>query len=108
MGKERSHGMPRADTEETRRAILRAAHTLFMERGYRGVTTRMVAEACGVKQPLLYYHFADKETLYLAVHQEQTASSRAALERIAARHHESIPERLCAVIRYLRLSSPQN
>jgi AcrR family transcriptional regulator len=108
MVKERSSAVPRPNTEETRRAILRAAHTLFMELGYRRVTTRMVAEACGVKQPLLYYHFADKETLYLAVHQEQIASSRAALERIAARHHESIPERLHAVVCYLRRSSPHN
>jgi len=108
MPKERAHGVPRADTEETRRAILRAAHTLFMELGYRSVTTRMVADACGVKQPLLYYHFADKETLYLDVYREQTALSRAALERIAARHHEGVPERLRAVVCYLRCSSQKN
>jgi AcrR family transcriptional regulator len=108
MPKERAPGPPKAATEETRQSILRAAHSLFMELGYRAVTTRMVAEACGVKQPLLYYHFADKETLYLDVHREQMATSRAALERISARHHEPVPARLHAVICYLRRSSQQN
>ena len=80
----RGHGraIQRADTEETRRAILRAAHNLFMELGYRAVTTRMVADASGVKQPLLYYHFADKEALYLEVQREQSMAYKAALERI--------------------------
>ena len=99
---------PRADTEETRRAILRAAQALFMKFGYRAVTTRMVAEACGVKQPLIYYHFSDKETLYLEVHREQAAASRAALERIAARQGESVPMRLSHVVRYMRQSYQQN
>jgi AcrR family transcriptional regulator len=91
-----------AETEETRRAILRAAHQLFMEQGYRAVTTRMVAESSGIRQPAIYYHFADKETLYLEVLREQSATTRAALERIAARSDDSIPERLRAAAQYLR------
>lgn len=108
MPNERPRSGLRADTEETRRAILRAAQSLFMKFGYRAVTTRMVAEACGVKQPLLYYHFSDKETLYLEVHREQAAASRTALERIAARQGESVPVRLSHVVRYLRQSYQQN
>ena len=106
----RGHGraIQRADTEETRRAILRAAHNLFMELGYRAVTTRMVADASGVKQPLLYYHFADKEALYLEVQREQSMAYKAALERIAARHNENVPERLLHVVMYLRGSHHQN
>ena len=98
----------RTDTEETRRAILRAAHDLFMELGYRAVTTRMVADASGVKQPLLYYHFADKEALYLEVQREQSMTYKAALERIAARSNASVPERLQHVVLYLRRSRQQN
>ncbi len=108
MPTDRSRTTPRPDTEETRRAILRAAQSLFMKLGYRTVTTRMVAEACGVKQPLLYYHFSDKETLYLEVHREQAAASRAVLERIAARQGESVPVRLSHIMRYLRQSYQQN
>lgn len=104
----RGRVVQRADTEETRRAILRAAHDLFMELGYRAVTTRMVADASGVKQPLLYYHFADKEALYLEVQREQSMAYKVALERIAARSNESIPERLQSVVLYLRRSRQQN
>ncbi|MBA3824536.1 MAG: TetR/AcrR family transcriptional regulator [Ktedonobacterales bacterium] len=98
----------RTDTEETRRAILQAARQLFMEQGFRAVTTRMVAEASGVKQPLIYYHFADKEALYLEVQRDYAATCRAALERIAARQSESVPERLRHVARYLRQAHQMN
>jgi AcrR family transcriptional regulator len=108
MPRGRARSTQRSDSEETRQAILKAAQDLFMERGYRAVTTRMVADASGVKQPLLYYHFADKEALYLEVQREQAMACRVALERIAARKHESVPERLCHVIRYLRHSHQQN
>ena len=108
MPRIRTGASQRPDTEETCRAILRAAHDLFMEHGYRVVTTRMVADASGVKQPLLYYHFADKETLYLEVHREKSLASHIALERIVARHNESIEARLYDVTRYLRQSRQHN
>jgi AcrR family transcriptional regulator len=99
---------PRADSEETRQAILHAARQLFMKHGFRAVTTRMVAEASGVKQPLIYYHFADKEALYLEVQRDYAATCLAALDRIAARHSESVPERLRQVARYLRQAHQMN
>jgi len=108
MVRGRGRAIQRADTEETRRAILRAAHDLFMELGFRAVTTRMVADASGVKQPLLYYHFADKEALYLEVQREQSMAYKAALERIAARSNASVPERLQHVVLYLQRSHQQN
>ena len=108
MPRGRARSTQRSDSEETRQAILNAAQDLFMERGYRAVTTRMVADASGVRQPLLYYHFADKESLYLEMQREQATACRVALERIAARKNESVPERLCQVIRYLRGSHQQN
>ncbi len=100
--------VPRADHEETRSAILRAARQLFMEQGFRAVTTRMVAEASGVKQPLIYYHFVDKEALYLEVQRDYAATCRAALERIAARQSESVLERLRHVVAYLRQAQQMN
>jgi AcrR family transcriptional regulator len=108
MGRGRARGVARTDTEETRRAILRAAHDLFMELGYRAVTTRMVADASGVKQPLLYYHFADKEALYLEVQREQATALQAGLQRIASRQSESIPVRLQHIVQYVRQNHRQN
>jgi AcrR family transcriptional regulator len=46
--------------------MLKAAHTLFAERGYQPVTMDEVAAAVGVTKPLLYNYFGNKERLYLA------------------------------------------
>jgi AcrR family transcriptional regulator len=50
-----------------RSQILLAARDLFIEHGYRGLAMRQIAEAVGVSKPALYYHFQDKEELFLAV-----------------------------------------
>jgi AcrR family transcriptional regulator len=55
--------LPRAERE---RQMLQAAHLLFAERGYSGVTMDDVAGAIGVTKPLLYNYFGNKERLYLA------------------------------------------
>jgi AcrR family transcriptional regulator len=55
--------LPRAERE---RQMLLAAHVLFADRGYAGVTMDDVAEAVGVTKPLLYKYFGNKERLYLA------------------------------------------
>jgi AcrR family transcriptional regulator len=36
---------------------------MFSERGYRATSTREIAEAVGVKQASLYYHFASKQEI---------------------------------------------
>ncbi len=71
---------------ETRRLILQAAQTLFMTYGYRAVTTRQVADACGITQPALYRHFSDKQDLYVSVQVDVVTQSGNALERIAKRN----------------------
>ncbi|GAC1393960.1 MAG: TetR/AcrR family transcriptional regulator [Ktedonobacteraceae bacterium] len=86
--------------EETRTTILRTAQQLFMEHGYRAVSTRQIADACGLTQPALYHHFSDKQDLYVAVMKESLLQTQAALERIA-RRSESVQERLKRVVRYL-------
>lgn len=90
----------RDDAEETRRAILRAAQPLFMEHGYRAVSTRQIAEACGLTQPALYHHFNDKEQLYVAVLLDELGTMRAGLERIAGRGGD-VAERLRQVVLFL-------
>src|SRR5579884_1347641 len=96
----------REDAEETLRTILRTAQQLFMEYGYRAVTTRQIASACGLTQPALYHYFRDKQELYLAMMHEEVAKMRAALERMA-RRGESVAERLQRIVVYL-LNSGQH
>lgn len=63
MGKKRSKKQ-RLSSDERRLAILEAAVPLFAEEGFRGVTTRKLAERAGVSEALLYQHFPSKEALY--------------------------------------------
>ena len=94
------------DAEETQRTILRTAQQLFMEYGYRAVSTRQLAAACGLTQPALYHYYADKQDLYVAMAQEEVAKLRVALERLA-RRGDSVEERLQQVMLYL-LGSTQH
>lgn len=47
--------------------ILSSATQLFIEQGYYGLSMRQIAETVGVTKAALYYHFKDKETLFLAI-----------------------------------------
>jgi AcrR family transcriptional regulator len=40
---------------------------LFSQRGFRGTTTRELAAAVGVSEPVLYQHFPSKRDLYTAI-----------------------------------------
>jgi AcrR family transcriptional regulator len=53
--------------QERRAAIVEAAIHLFAEKGFRGTTTRELAAAVGVSEPVLYQHFATKSELYAAI-----------------------------------------
>ncbi len=57
----------RLSSDERRQAILDAAIPLFVEQGFRGVTTRLLAQKAGVSEALLYQHFPSKEALYAEV-----------------------------------------
>jgi AcrR family transcriptional regulator len=54
-------------SQDRRAAIVRAAIRLFAEKGFRGATTRALAAALGVTEPVLYQHFATKRALYAAI-----------------------------------------
>jgi len=54
----------RMTAEDRKRAIVAAALPLFARQGYAETTTKDLALAAGVSQPLLYKHFPGKEALY--------------------------------------------
>lgn len=47
--------------------ILAQAARLFVQRGYDGISMREIAEACLLSKAGIYYHFKDKEDLFLAL-----------------------------------------
>lgn len=69
--------------EDTKRAILVAATTLFEQRGYDGFSLRQVAEGIGYTATTIYLYFKDKNELLLAVCAEGFAGFGAALEGAA-------------------------
>lgn len=61
-------GRPRLTTkkrpgETAREEILDAAAELFTTRGYTNTSTRMIADAVGMRQASLYHHFSNKDEL---------------------------------------------
>src|ERR1700733_11924368 len=54
----------RLSADERKAAIVKAALPLFARKGYAETTTKDLALAVGVSEPLLYKHFPSKEALY--------------------------------------------
>jgi AcrR family transcriptional regulator len=54
----------------TKGRILAAAEAVFAARGFEGASTREIAAGAGVNISSLHYHWASKETLYVAVVQD--------------------------------------
>ncbi|MGH7504204.1 MAG: TetR/AcrR family transcriptional regulator [Longimicrobiales bacterium] len=50
---------------DVRQRILNAAATLFASTGYRGTTTRRIAQEAGVNEVTLFRHFGSKDELIL-------------------------------------------
>ena len=53
--------------EQTRNAILQAAHDLFVQQGYHGTSMRQIAQQAGLALGGLYNHFPSKEAVFEAV-----------------------------------------
>ncbi|MCS7220043.1 MAG: TetR/AcrR family transcriptional regulator [Anaerolineae bacterium] len=59
--------MREQDLANLRDRIIQVARELFVARGYHAISMREIAEAVGASKAALYYHFQDKEALFLAV-----------------------------------------
>jgi len=64
---EHTGGGARMAGEERRSQILAVAVSLFSNRGFRGTTTKEIAQAAGVSEAMVFRHFATKEELYAAI-----------------------------------------
>ena len=64
----RPRGRPRAVSEEARRdQVIESAFDVFLELGYAGTTTDIVAARCGISKRTLYEAFSSKTELFQAV-----------------------------------------
>ena len=80
-----------------RKKILDVAEGLFTEHGYQSVSIRQIAQACGLTNAALYYHFDSKEALYKEVLEHYTARLGQRM-RDAAAGHRTIKEQVVAIL----------
>lgn len=92
-GAEASPTRQRLSSSERRAAIVRTAIDLFAQRGFRGTTTRELALAVGVSEPVLYQHFATKRDLYTAIVDEMVGERAAEGEAAICQFHETNDDR---------------
>jgi AcrR family transcriptional regulator len=78
----------RMTSHERREAIVDAAVKLFSRKGFRGTTTRELAAAVGVSEPVLYQHFQTKRELYAAIIQQKAQASDARVREKLGRYFE--------------------
>ncbi len=99
--------------EERKLQIVAVAVSLFSQKGFRGTTTKEIAQAAGVSEAMVFRHFATKEELYAAILDHKACShdgfdpaemaaeaikqkdDRAVFETLALaalNHHEKDPE----------------
>ena len=72
----------RGDT--TRGALLRAAVEIFARDGFHAAGTRELAQAAGVNQALIGYHFGGKDGLYRAVFEDIVSQMQARIGPLAS------------------------
>jgi AcrR family transcriptional regulator len=57
-----------------RREILAGARACFARHGYEGATVRKLEEETGLSRGAIFHHFRDKESLFLAVAEDDAAA----------------------------------
>lgn len=69
--------MPRVSQDQLdarRREIVAAARACFARHGYEGATVRRLEEATGLSRGAIFHHFRDKESLFLAVAEDDAVT----------------------------------
>jgi AcrR family transcriptional regulator len=66
----------------TRDRILDVALDLFTDQGFDGTSMREIAERLHMSKPAIYYHFASKEEILVALHMRLHEFGKAALDRL--------------------------
>ncbi|HEX2277398.1 MAG TPA: TetR/AcrR family transcriptional regulator [Candidatus Tectomicrobia bacterium] len=59
--------------DERRRVIIDAALALFARKGFRGTTTKEIAEAAGCSEATIFKYFTSKDELYSAILEVKSA-----------------------------------
>ena len=84
----------------TQQKLLEAALEAFSENGFKGTSTRDIAERAGVHHPLITYHFKNKDQLWQAAADQVFRDFRRSLAASLEKHrHECPKQRFASLIR---------
>ncbi len=84
----------------TKQKLLDAALEAFSENGFKGTSTRDIAQRAGVHHPLITYHFKNKDTLWRASVKYIFRDFAAALTDAQEKHANDCPKtRMATMIR---------
>lgn len=78
--------------QDRRVQILGVAMELFARRGFRGTTTRQIAQASGVNEAIIFRHFPRKQDLYWAVIEQKCRDAGERKEMLRRRLSEHRPD----------------
>jgi AcrR family transcriptional regulator len=70
----------------TRERILDVSLDLFTDQGFDGTSMREIADRLHITKPSIYYHFASKEEILLALHLRMHEFAKAALGRLSGQN----------------------
>lgn len=88
---------PVAPDDATRERVIRAAISLFAERGFHGTGIRDIAAAADLRSSTLYHYFSNKDDLLMEIMAGEIAPLRDAALRILA-DHENPASRLATLV----------
>jgi len=67
----------RHGAKSRRQQIIETGLRVFAQHGFRGTTTRQLAQAAGITEALIFKHFADKNELYAAILDQKASEADA-------------------------------
>ena len=87
------HGSPRTrDKEATRRRLLDAAETVFADKGYHGAAVDDIIQASDSSKGGFYFHFPNKEAIFLALIEALTPKLEAAVDSAIASEADPVAQ----------------
>ena len=101
---------PAVKNSDTRAQILQAASSQFAARGFEGARTQAIADEAGVNKAMLYYHFRDKQHLYLETLSQHITAIFSQVLPIFLQGNLSVRERILSIAaayhRFLKSNPP--
>jgi len=91
-----------------RETILDAAAAIMREQGIARATTKEIARAAGYSEALLYKHFADKQSIYLAVLKERAGGAAPPLEPGIGDVHDNLVDVTVGLMEFYVASFPMS